>query len=471
MRSNISKNNIQFFSLSSIFFLIVLIGSGQIIFFGNATPTDLFIHQLLFGGFSLSMIFLTWPKLINKSDSNIVFYIFWVSLVIRITSVLWLSYFFTLHNGVPFETVGSDNMMYDQWGLELSQYTSSGKIYIRDYWSGDYSDLGYNYFLAWTYTIFGHNIILSRLFEALISSYTVVLTYKLTKYFFTKEVSVLTACLMTFSTVLIRYPALHLKETVMVFLIISGVYSAVRLMRTNKQRLTNVFVMSFSLMSLFSFRTVTGMIFIASVSIYFLFSTQIKNNKIKWLTIPIILLLLFYMFFASLARKEVSTSVEIGSGYSERVLETSESKNIGSISSLPVNMILTIAAPFPNLLGHLPVESSRLFGQNMLALDDIIKGAFGLLFLFGFFRMIKEGISKNILFLSIVFFNLLMLAYTGLMLNHRHYLPVYPFLYIALAVGIIYLNSMQKRFYFIYLVFLFLFILVFNYYKIFDYNI
>ncbi|MFA5778957.1 MAG: glycosyltransferase family 39 protein [Elusimicrobiota bacterium] len=92
----------------------------------------------------------------------------------------------------------------------------------------------YPFFLSFIYLIFGHNYTIVRVFQAILSALTCIVSYYLAKDIFNEKIAKISAWLLTLYPVLIVYTGLLLSETLFTFLFIVSVFLFVRWLKISK---------------------------------------------------------------------------------------------------------------------------------------------------------------------------------------------------------------------------------------------
>lgn len=194
---------------------------------------------------------------LKDSEKNYVKKVFLIALALRIVWVI-ASYFFYIDvTGQPFEFGARDSAGYhadaewlanEPWSTTF-QYLFGGVMY---------ADSGFPFYLTVIYKIFGPSIIIVRLINALLSSFTCVLIYRLSSRTFGDEVGRLAGTMMVFMPNLIIYCGYHLKETLMLFLVVACLDRMDAMIRDRKISFVKFLVPSLLAASLFLLRTTLG---------------------------------------------------------------------------------------------------------------------------------------------------------------------------------------------------------------------
>lgn len=143
-------------------------------------------------------------------------FIFVLAFVVR------LIYLLQIESSLPFFYVlRLDELYHDIWAQQIA--------------SGDWLETEpffraplYVYLLALTYKIFGHNLILPRLFQILIGSLSCVLTYLIARKLFNRTVGIISGVAACFYAMLILYDAHLLITSLVVFLDLVLIYLLLR---------------------------------------------------------------------------------------------------------------------------------------------------------------------------------------------------------------------------------------------------
>ena len=207
--------------------------------------------------------------------------IFWTALILRVIWVVFSYYFFIAQTGEPFDFVMGDSYSYHTWA-RIASNTFSEKGFGQFFESRlGYSDLGYPMFLTVIYLIFGDSIIIARLIFALLGAWTCVLVYNIAKRNFDEQTARISAIMAMILPNLIYYTGLHLKESVMVFLVVLFVDRTEILLRSINIKFMDVILVALIAGILFFFRTVLGAAALFSLFSGLVFSDARMGNWFK----------------------------------------------------------------------------------------------------------------------------------------------------------------------------------------------
>lgn len=462
-------------------FIIALLISATVIIvmvstvFNNVKmPYELALFQVLLILFFIIGILILYSLTLNSNQFQFKNIVFFVALLIKVLGVFVYYNIFLSYNGVPYQLIESDSVWYNEQGVLLSKYyLNKGDWHLFSHFDGPFSDFGYPYFTAIVYSLFGNNIVVIRIIQAIISSITVVYVYKLAKYYFTEQICRLSAIVALFFPIFTQYASDNYKETLFILLVVLAVYHSQKLIITSGFNVSRIFVIIGLLFSLFAFRTGTGIMCSFSIFLSILLG---KIDLPKWgiylrvFILPVITILLLYVLYLSPAKIELENAVDTGNKYSDKVLESTNSVTLKSITSIPLFFVSSFFVPLPNLV-ELPGDDDRIFAQQILSADSLLKGLFGFFAFFGIIQLVRQDYRKYLLILSIFLSNLFMIAYAGVAFNYRHHLPIMIFFIIFAVAGLFNMKKNHWIFYYFFIVIYLIVVLWFNYIKLSDFGI
>lgn len=183
--------------------------------------------------------------------------IFITALSLRIVWVI-ASYFFYIEvTGQPFEFGARDAVGYH---LDAEWLAGEPWSTAREYLFSNFmiSDSGYPLYLTIVYKIFGPVIIIPRLLNALFSSITCILIYRLSSRAFGEDTGRMAGIMAVFMPNLIIYCGYHLKETLMLLMVVACLERIDYLVRRPRISLWDILFPSLLAGAMFLFRTVLG---------------------------------------------------------------------------------------------------------------------------------------------------------------------------------------------------------------------
>lgn len=248
--------------------------------------------------FTLSWFFA--KRWANGSEKAFRRKLFWTAFGIRALYAFLMCYYYYHQTGIPFEYNAADSLMYHRTSLYFSRLLRQGDFatlyheLITD--TMGFSDRGYEIWLTLVYAAFGRNILVPRLFKALMSAYMCVAVYKLASRTFGEKAGRLSGVFCLFMPVFVYYVGVHLKETELVFLTVLALERMDYLIRSRAYTFWNVFLPILLTAFTFGFRTIVGMCLLFAFFAFVLLSDVSRvsrRNKIILITSTAAVFLLF----------------------------------------------------------------------------------------------------------------------------------------------------------------------------------
>lgn len=372
-------------------------------------------------------------------------YIFLSALGLRVFWVFFSYIFYTIKTGIPFEFEAADALWYYE--------ESTGNIHanIGDIWkylfvnTDSISDSGYVFYLSLLSKLTGESILLPRLINCLFSAVTCILLYILAKRNIGEEVGRLSAVFACFMPNFIVYCGLHLKETLMLFLIVAFLERSDYLLRSKKYNILTIATPLLLVLIMFTFRTVLGIVAIFSfVSALVFTNTSVIGNKKR-------IMLIGWGLLAAVALSGGTIMNEINETIDERednqinkrATQTERGNQWAKYATGTVMAPMMFVLPFPTM-----VDVDQQYNQQILSGGNYVRNFLGGFVLIALFSAIF--ITKNWRNLSLI--GSFVIAYLGIISisgfsnSERFLLPGLPVLLIMAAYGISLLNAKNYRF-------------------------
>ena len=371
--------------------------------------------------------------------------IFLIALGLRWAWCIFAYIYYTLKTGMPFEFSAGDSIWYYE--------ESVGNVHagLGDVWrylfvdTNSISDSGYVFYLSLLSKITGYSILLPRLVNCLFSAATVLLIYFLAKRNIGEEGGRLTAIFTCFFPNLICYCGLHLKETIMIFMVVAYLERADYLIRSQKYNVLNIAVPVVIAVSLFAFRTVLGAVTIFAFATALVFTnTSIIGRGKRIMLISWGVLAAFTLTGGTILNESEGLWEQRDTNQSaKRSLQTARGNQWAQYATGTVMAPMMFVMPFPTM-----VDVDEQYNQQMLSGGNFVRNFFGGFVLIAVFSAIF--ITKNWRNLSLI--GSYVIAYLGIVStsgfanSERFLLPALPVLLIMSAYGVTLLNAKNYRF-------------------------
>lgn len=391
--------------------------------------------------------------------------LFWSAFIIRAVWVVFSYFLFIAQTGQPFEFYTADANMYHNWATTSANYFSTGG-FQQFFDSGEhFSDLGYPMYLTVIYLLFGKSIIIARLFFALWSALTCILVYNLAKRNFGETTARIAGILTMLLPNLIYYCGLHLKEPLMVFLLVLFIERLDLLLRSPKINIFRLLIVFILGLSLFFFRTALGIALLFALFTTLTFSSSRIAKWRKRILLGVWFISLISIFFSSQIETTLVESFQLKDVQEENMewrAERETGNELAKYGSAVIFAPIILFAPFPTLVN---IEYQKY--QMMLSGAYYIKNIyifFVILCIIYLYR--KKLYRKHLLILAFMFAYLAALAQSSFAISERFHLPLVPFFLIFAAYGITLINNKNKKYYIPYLVFILIAIIGWNWFKL-----
>jgi 4-amino-4-deoxy-L-arabinose transferase-like glycosyltransferase len=459
----------KYYSDKAIAAFFIAIAACNILFFNKTLPIQWMltatIEAVCFFYFTNTLS----RRWIRYSEKRFQKKLFTTTLVLRISWVLIAYAFYSWMNGEPFEFAAADSHFYDEASSDFLQMMREGNFSgIFTIPSIDISDTGYPLWLAIIKFIFGTSVLPPRLIHAVFSAWTAVLLYKLSSRNFGEATGRLTGIMCMLLPNFFFYAGIHLKETLMIFLVVSFAYNADILLRSIKFTWQNIAITIAIALILFLFRTVLGV-----VALFSLFTALIlsKGQSLKKWNKRIAIASWIGILIAVLISGKVISEIE--AVYNNRVANqqigmqsraTQEGGNaFAKYGSAAVFAPFIVVLPFPSFTN----ANQEQQNQQMFSGGYFTRNIYSFFVLIALVLLVKWKEWREHL-LIITFFStyLVIIAMSNFAVAERFHLPAVPFLLCLAAYGMTHIKRKEKKWFLPYVVFIVLAVIAWNYIKI-----
>lgn len=428
-----------------IYLYLGSLAAVTLIYFKHAMPWDFMLIGVMWvvGFFTLANKFTKeWQ---NIPEKRFITQIFVVALILRVAWLTFSYHFYIAKTGMPFEFLARDAMMYywvsvDRRGMSLMELWNVGFVNV-----GGVSDSGYLFYLSLLAKLTGDSIYLPRLVNSVLSAVSVVLLYLVAKRNIGQEGGRMAAIFTCLFPNLIYYCGLHMKETVMIFLIVAFLERTDYLIRNKKHLFPNIAIIIALIATMFTFRTVLGGAAIFSITSALVFT----NNKVigkarRWMLIGYAALAIVTLA-GGVIMKEVEDTWEDRENNQQQKRDMQVSRGIewAKYATGTVMAPMIFVLPFPTMIHVFEQEN-----QMVVSGGNYVRNFLGCFVLIGLFSAIF--ITKNWRNLSLI--GSFVVAYLGIIAtsgynnSERFLLPGLPCILIIAAYGITQLNAKNMQF-------------------------
>lgn len=371
--------------------------------------------------------------------------LFWIALSLRWAWVVFSYFFYLSKTGQPFEFKAGDALWYYEESMGNRHTPMSLIINYLFVDTKTVSDSGYVFYLSIISKITGGSIIITRLINSVFSAWTCVLIYKLSERNIGSHGARIAAVFACFMPNLIFYCGLHMKETIMVFLIVAFLERADYLLRSRNYSLWTIALPLLLLVSLFTFRTALGI----TASFAFITALVFTRANVIGRKKRIMLITWGVIAVATLAGGVIMNEVEglwrdrdTNQEY-KRLMQTARGNQWAKYATGTVMAPMIFVLPFPTM-----VDVDEQYNQQMLSGGNYVRTFFGGFVLLSVFSALfaKKNWRDLSLIGSFVIVYLGIISASGFANSERFLLPGLPVLLILAANGITLLNAKNYRY-------------------------
>ncbi len=386
--------------------------------------------------------------------------LFWTAFLVRIVYVLFSYVFYLVMTGIPFEMGTADAWIYHVAAKDMAGAMRNGNFNIPEILDRAYgshvalSDTGFPTYLSFVYLLTFDSVLAVRILNALWSSLTVVLIYRLAKRNFGEGVGRIAGIMCLLMPNLIYYCGIHLKETEMTFLAVLFAERADYIMRRGKITIGPAFILMLIVGAMFTFRTVLGAVLILSLFTALLLSS---TRVVSWgKRILLILIAALFVGVVLMGKSGIGDDVyqtwEEGGSKQKANMEwraksngehgqnQSFAKYAGAAVFAP--MIFTI--PFPTM-----VDVAEQYNQMMIHGGNFVKNITSFFTILALLILLfSDDWRKCVLPIAIICGYLIVLVFSNFAQSERFHLPTIPFAMMFAAYAMSYMRSPKyKRWY------------------------
>lgn len=452
----------------------ILLASLLLLGFFLAFPSTIMPIPVLLSGFLIILLFFAflnyfsvyWLKYQPRLLFQRLFLFSFLSRLIFVGYQYLLTYTFQ-PDSYPFEINAADAWTYHLTALQIRDHLWDNQLSsFLDNLLRDRSDWGYTIYTALIYNIFGPYTLPVRLLNCLWGSLTVVFLAKTAGLLGDLRHARITGILAMLMPSLLWFGGMSLKETLMIFFIVTILYLSTKAVIRKKFNYFDITLIILFTFSLLFFRTVLTILIFISLGFYF-FINSARRNSFRTIS----LLLIFVLITGMLINKYGFTSsiegtYEQSENYFVTKMET-KTKMVGNL-----NYKLTIVSPFI-IAGSIitPFPSFLYLEDRQLAIvihyqNEIIRNFLYYFAFLGIFYLFRHAFKRNALLLVFALGYMFVLTLTGYSFEDRFQLLSLPPLIVFMSFGIIESKAIWLKRWDYYLVLVIIGIIAWNVFKI-----
>ena len=393
--------------------------------------------------------------------------VFWVAFSIRALFVGAMMFYFYYQTGMSMEYGAADSLNYHFTAAYLSDLVREGRLrevfWVLNGNTMGFSDQGYLLYLTTLYTCFGKNILGPRLLKALMSAYLCVVIYKLASRSFGEKTGRLAAVMAVFMPQFIHYTGTYMKETEMVFLATLALERMDYLIRSKRYTFWNIAIPILLTALTFGFRTVLGMILIASfVMLVLCAEPGMISKKAKRIALTVVAAVVVFFLFTPIGW-EMLIIVHLNFGESNALVE--KYQQLGLNYAEYAQYKYTAPGAFVLPLANLVEVANE--NQKMMNGTYFVKNYLAFFAMWSIVAAFREKKWRNFgLIGSYTLIYVLMIAFSFAFNSERYHLPALPGIIIMAAFAMTHFRKRDFAWFYGYNALLLVAIVAWNYLKL-----
>jgi hypothetical protein len=338
----------------------------------------------------------------------------------------------------PFEIRAADSWVYHDVGIKVAEGIRNGNMFdvLNEIWRS-FNDWGHSIYLGFLYYVFGPHFIVVRIFNALFGALTTVYVGKIAEYVFGRSAGRMAGILAMLMPAFWWYGGMHLKETMMIFLIIVPCYHAVKLVYIGKLKPLGITVITGSIFLLFYYRSFLAPLITLCIGGYILLNAFKKKRNQGVIIVSAVAFLLAMGLIISRFEFQghIAETVEQSQGLFDYHL-TNIAKEVEEISFekgvvAPFMLAGAVVTPFPTFLD---------IGERQLSIyvrfqNDVVRNFLYFFAFLGVWYGVKLKLNESALVILFPLGYILILAVSGVSFQARYQVPALPFMIILMAGG------------------------------------
>ena len=361
-----------------------------------------------------------------------------VGLVLRLLAIVIAYAQFDRLTGQPFEPYAVDSLWYHQTASAIATDLREGRLHASVLQLASRpSDAGYVLFLVLVYLPFGPQILFARIAQAVLGAFSARILYRFVQHIANDGVARTSAVLFATFPYLVYYGALHLKETLLIFLLLATLHQGTLLIDQSHRSAPRVLLFFVCLASLFLFRTFLPLLVVGGMAVHaFLARGPSHRIGLKMLgrAVAVAAGVGVLAVFVPSVGTEISSLIQRSSDQWQRELLDKEQRAGVVIHSGIASRVGFVAAsvvgPLPSVVWvHGQDNNAIQYGFAWVRLSLLFFAGVGAI-------VIAHGrLTSFTSLVAVLAGYLVVIGLAGLPTSHRFQVPVMPLMLVMTSVG------------------------------------
>jgi Ca2+/Na+ antiporter len=452
----------------SVLLYAILLMTVSVAFFSHTLPVVWIVlgMTVVFLSFSyMCRLIRQWFYLPEKQFRKKVF---WTAFWVRTAYVLFSYVLYNLMTGIPFEFETADARFYHLEGIRLAKFFLAGNFDVGSLtFLPKLSSQGIVTFMGIIYAMSFDSIIAFRVVNSLLGAWLCVMVLDIANRSFGEKAARISAVLAVVAPPFIYYCGLHLKEAVIVFLVVLFVDIGDRLLRAKQMSFRDILLLVVTAVFMIFFRNALAVVLIFSFAVSLALTSGRLSPFFRRFAIASIMAFFAVAIFSLDLVSEAEEETIRYLGYMETNVEdhmqhiAARGNELATMANRVIFAPLALVGPLPTLV------NTQQDNAAMMAGSMFFRNVIGFFMIAGILLMVRNKQWRNHVFLLAVFFLwIFVLANSGYALQDRFHLILVPI--IVIFSGNFILNADEKlvKYFNMYLLFLGVLIFAWNTFKL-----
>lgn len=456
----------RYFSTRAIICYLVTLALVSALFMSFAMP----FQFVVFGFVAVTVFFVYSNKLSMKwqryKPAVFTKKLFFTAFFIRVVYVVFIYFYFIEMTGEPHAYHAGDELFYQYMGPLLGEKGPHGLMDAFELYRVHFSDRGYCWWLGIEYAIFGPHVLSARFLKCVIDAFACVLMYNLAKRNFGETVGRITGIFCMLMPNMWYYCGITLKETEMAFMVILFVERADLALRARKITFQNILLPGIIVLAMFTFRTALAGVLVAAMIGALVLSSDRQLQMWKKILYSAVFALWMFLTVGVEITQETQALWE-GRGENQSVGYEAKTNREGGntfvrYASATTMAPLIFSIPISTMV-KVPNQETQMVLNGANFIKNILSG-------FTIFALIALLISgdwrKHVLPIAVTCGYLVVIVYSTFAHSERFHFPVLAMELMFSAYGVTLLKNKHKRWITIWMVFVCVGVVVWNFIKL-----
>lgn len=434
------------------------------------------IYLYVFGILSVLLFFIGSNNLTKKmsklSQRSFESKLFWIALIIRIVYVIIIYVINNSIYGTYYESNSGDIEFYVPSAIRGAELINEGEniIQLWSLWGIEYSDMGYILYLSILYFMTGSlsTVILPLIIKSILGAYICIFMFRVGVRHFGESAGRMAGIFCALQFNMIWWCGSMMKEAEMCFLLAWFIERADNILYGGKNNVSYWIITLLIVLSLYFFRTILSICALMSFFVAIIF---IKNKFItrkRKISIIVVCSVLLLSTMGGKIYNEMNTLLNRASSDHQQTnmewrTQRDGGNSLAKYAGAAIFAPLIFSIPFPTVV-YTQLDQEMLM---QVAGGNYVKNVMSFFVIILMFYMLKDKVWRDHIFLiAILLSYLFALVFSEFAHSGRFHMPIMGLEMLFAAAGVVYYGKNNKKFFNYFLIFEFVVIIGWSWFKL-----